>query len=215
MNNESSGKDNRDYFRVNKDVIFDFRPIEASQVDTIQAGDAFENNSHLSLLNRLKQIDKESAKSLQLLTEKNRLLGDYLKSMSQKIDLVAQHILFSEDTSDTKAKPDSGSGYQNKETSKSTPKQSKVVNVEKNRTRINLSEDGVAFISPRALYKDSFIAMRLIFLPSYTIVTSFAKILRCSGKDKHYQAAAQFYQLGASERQEISREILKAQMQYK
>lgn len=215
MNKEAPENDNRDYFRVNKDVVFDFRPVEASQVSSGQPAEAFENSVHLSLLHRLKQIDKESSKSLQLLTEKNRLLADYLKSLSQKIDLVAQHILFSEDTLHTKAKPNANNESGNLPITKQEKPEAKHANIEKNRARINLSEDGIAFVSQRALYKDSFIAMQLIFLPSYTVVSSFAKILRCAGKGKHYQAAAQFYQLGAIERQEISREILKAQVQYK
>lgn len=191
--------DKRNFFRIFKDVVFDFKCVDVDVVERDKPEDIFDNKAHLNLLNKFKHIDREHNNALKLLTDKNRLLGDYLGSLNQKLDLIAQHILFSDNEhSEAEASAADTSGE-----------------IKKNRIRVNLSEDGVSFISPRALYKGSFIAIRLVFLPSYTVVSSFAKILRCDARDKRYQAAAQFYRLGATEQQEISREIMKTQMQQK
>lgn len=180
---QRSHSDKRDFFRVSHDVIFDYKVTDAFTAENNTAENEFDNSVSLHLLNELRRLDRDSVQTLRLLTEKNRLLGDYLRRLNSKIDLIARHSLFAQDAD-----------AQNKPT-----------------TRINLSEDGLAFICERALYKDSFIVVRLIFLPSYSPVQAFAKVLRCDQKDKHYQVGAKFFRLDDVDRQEISRHILRAQ----
>src|SRR5690606_18935566 len=124
---------------------------------------------------------------LKLLSEKNRLLGDYLNSLSSKIDLIARHALFVQSGQDQ----------------------------EKPTERINLSEDGIAFISNRAIYKGNFLVLRLIFLPQYVPVIIFAKVVRCDAKNKLHQVAAKFHRISDQSRQDLSRQILKAQVSQK
>lgn len=176
--------ENRDYFRISQDIIFNFTPVDAFAADNDEAENAFEDGISLNLLHELKRLDRDSEKTLRFLTEKNRLLGDYLQTLSAKIDLMARHILFAQ-------QPD--------QSHQST-------------SRVNLSEDGIAFSSDRALYKDSYIAVRLIFLPSYSPVLTHAKVLRCEQKGDDYQIAAKFYRTPDVERQELSKQILKAQV---
>lgn len=175
--------DKRDFFRVNHDVLFDYKVADGFSAENEDAFESFEDSVSINLLNELKKLDRDNVQTLKLLTEKNRLLGDYLQSLSSKIDLIARHSLFAHETT-----------------------------TEKPTTRINLSEDGLAFLADRALYKDSYIVVRLVFLPSYSPVLSFAKVLRCEQKESRYQVAAKFFRLNDSERQELSRQILKAQV---
>lgn len=176
-------KQKRDYFRINQDVIFDFKPVDSYSADNHQAETEFEDAVSLNLLDELRRLDQNSVQTLRALTEKNRLLGDYLQTLSIKIDLIARHALFTRDPHAQAQRT----------------------------TRINLSEDGLAFICERALYKDSYIAVRMIFLPSYSPVTTFAKVLRCQPKDNEYNVAVKFHRLADAERQELSRQIMKAQ----
>lgn len=177
--------DKREFFRVNHDVLFEFKVVDADTAENFQPDNEFDDAVSLSLLNELRKLDHESTQTLRLLTEKNRLLGDYLQTLSNKIDLIARHTLFANNF----ASPASAA------------------------TRINVSEDGIAFMSERALYKDSYLAIRLIFLPSYSPVISFAKVLRCEAKEKNYQIGAQFFRTTETQRQELSRQVLKAQVQ--
>lgn len=186
MSNETPKRslENRDYFRISQDIIFNFATVDAFAADNDDAESAFEDAVSLNLLHELKRLDRDSEKTLRFLTEKNRLLGDYLQTLSSKIDLMARHMLFAQ-------QPD--------QTHQTT-------------SRVNLSEDGIAFMSDRALYKDSFIAVRLIFLPSFSPVLTHAKVLRCEQKEDGYQIAAKFYRTPDIERQELSKQILKAQV---
>lgn len=176
--------DNRDFFRISHDVLFDYSVTDAYCAENEQPEDVFNDGVSLGLLNELRRLDRDNVQTLRLLTEKNRLLGDYLQMLSNKIDLIGRHTLFAHDALSN-----------NKPT-----------------TRINLSEDGLAFVCERMLYKDSYVAVRLIFLPSYSPVISFAKVLRCSQKEDKYQVAVKFFRLNDVQRQELSRQIMKAQV---
>jgi len=177
---EVSGREKRDFFRVNQDVIFDYKIIDAFTAENDSPEIEFEDSVALGLVNELRRLDRDSAQTLRLLTEKNRLLGDYLQTLSSKIDLIARHTLFAQN--DQKKKK---------------------------------SEDGIAFLAERTLYKGNFIALRLIFLPNYAPVVIFAKVIRCEAKGDSYQIAARFHRLADKDRQELSRQILKTQVSQK
>ena len=173
----------RDFFRISQDVFFDYKLVESFVAENDPAEGLFSDMNSMTVLDELKRIDKEHIQTLRLITEKNRLLGDYLGSLNQKIDLVTRHLLLAQDD----------------------------VVKDKKKTRINLSEDGLAFMADRAIYRDSYIAVRLIFLPNYSTVTTFAKVVRSDSKEERFQVAAKFYRLDDADRQELSRQILKAQ----
>src|SRR5690606_18038541 len=122
-----------------------YRIVESYAAENEEPGVQFEDGQSLTLLDELRRLDRDGLQTLKILSDKNRLLGDYLRSLNQKIDLIARHVLFSrEDTSGTRPT-----------------------------TRINLSEDGVAFTSERAIYVGNFLVLRLIFLPHYHPVLTF------------------------------------------
>ncbi|MFT5083991.1 MAG: hypothetical protein ACI9Y1_002043 [Lentisphaeria bacterium] len=177
-------REKRDFFRVSQDVYFDYKAVETFAAENHKPQDEFEDSVSLSLLSELRRLDRDSVQTLRLLTEKNRLLGDYLQTLSSKIDLIASHSLFSQDA-----------------TANDKPK-----------TRINLSEDGMAFMSERTIYKGSYLAVRLIFLPKYVPVTCYSQVTRCEQKEDKHQVAVRFCRLTDSDRQEFARQILKAQV---
>lgn len=184
---ETRSREKRDFFRISQDVIFDYRLVDAYTAENDSPEVEFDDAVSLGLINELRRLDRDAVQTLRLLTEKNRLLGDYLQTLSSKIDLLARHMLFNH-TEQAREKP---------------------------KTRINLSEDGLAFIVNRAIYKGAYLALRMIFLPHYAPVVVFAKVIRCEAKDDQYQVAARFHRLGDKDRQELSRQILRAQVSQK
>lgn len=183
----SSNTEQRDYFRVSQDVIFDYHVVDNFAADEGDAKSEFDSAVSLNLLSELRRLDKDSEQTLRVLTEKNRLLGDYLQTLSSKIDMIAKQVLFAQEQE--KARP---------------------------KTRINLSEDGLAFLSDRMLYKNSFIAVRLIFLPYYTPVTTYAQVIRCKQRDEKEQifhTAVKFHRLNETDRRELARQIMRTQAQ--
>ena len=80
-------------------------------------------------------------------------------------------------------------------------------------TRISLSEDAIAFKSPRAFYKGSFVLIRMIFLPLITPVITFAQIIRCESRENSYNVAAKFHRLDSHMQQVLAKRLIKAQQQ--
>lgn len=80
-------------------------------------------------------------------------------------------------------------------------------------TRISLSEDAIAFKSPRAFYKGSYVLIRMIFLPLFTPVITFAQIIRCESRENSYNVAAKFHRLDGHMQQVLAKRLIKAQQQ--
>lgn len=171
----------REYFRINHDVIFDFRPVDSDTAEHLEPETVLEQGEALALVTQLRRLDRETSQSLKILADKNRVLGDYLQKLNQKVDLIARYCAFASDASEASE-------------------------------RINLSEGGLAFVCDRALYKGNYLAVRLIFLPSYAPVVVFARVTRCDPVDQRYRVAARFQRLPEAYRQELARQILKAQL---
>jgi len=175
----------RSTFRINHDLIFDFRLIDNHTAEDGEPEQAIGEGVALHLVAELRRIDREAQQLLKIITDKQRLLGDYLQKLNQKIDLIARHSMFA--TGD-------GSGTE----------------------RVNISEGGVAFRSDRALYKGNFLVLRMIFLPSYTPVIVFASVSRCVEEgDDGYRVGAKFHRLREQDRQELARQIIKAQVSHR
>lgn len=175
----------RNTFRINHDLIFDFRPVDNRTAEEQEPEQVMSDGAALHLVAELRRIDREAQQLLKIIADKQRLLGDYLQKLSQKIDLVARHSLFSNSTQ--------------------SPTE-----------RINISEGGVSFRNDRALYKGNFLVLRMIFLPSYTPVIVFASVSRCVEEgDDGYRVGATFHRLREQDRQELARQLLKAQASHR
>lgn len=181
----------RNYFRVNHDVIFECRPVDAYSAANDEPDAAFEDSAAMGLTAELRRIDRDAAKSLKALADKDPLLGNYLQLLTKKIDLLTRHTLLAGATPDPHGA-----------------------------RRINLSEAGVAFNSDKAFYKGKFLAIRLIFLPSYVPVTAFAEVVRCQSKGTSdnadsYHVAARFHRLSEKDRRELAKQIMTAQVAHR
>lgn len=178
-------RDKRDTFRIDEDIHFEFKPVSKNSVEDIAIEAAFDDNDDaLRLINRLTSLDQEGSKILKAIQAKNTLLGDYLSILNNKIDSIGRHLAFNAE-----------------ESLKQRPK-----------TRVSISEDGIGFICDRPLYKGSFIAARLIFLPDHTVACGYAQIVRCVEKEDKYQVAAKFHRIYDRDRQVIARQVLKSQV---
>jgi hypothetical protein len=179
----SASKERRSWFRVNEDVLFDYRLIDTHSAETHSPDEFSSKAFEIAWPLELRKIDHEANALLSIIHSSDRPLAEYLKKLNQKIDLLAAHCL-------------------NKSQAQST--------------NINISEGGISFISERALYKGNFIILRLIFLPSYTPMLTFASVHRCEAEnDDTYRIGAQFYRLKEADRQELARQILQAQIKQK
>lgn len=170
----------RDAFRVQQALGFEFRAVEHDFADAHPADAAF-GDGESPFLDQLKRIERDANKTLKMLTDKNRLLGDYLQRLNQKIDLLVRYSLFHHDR-------------------------------EHALVQVSLSESGISFPYHAALNAGGLVAMRLIFMPDYLPVTVYARVMRSLPENKTYQIAAEFYKLCDKDRQELARQVFKAQV---
>lgn len=171
----------REFFRVNHDVLFDYKIVDADTANDADPAEVDTEGFNIQLARELRKLDREISQAFQIIAKKDALLGDALTKLNQKIDKLTQYHLSSNE-------------QRNQE-----------------KTRINLSEGGVAFRGSRAMYKGNYLLLRLVFLPSYLPVLLFARVVRCESKDSEHHIAARFHRVSPAVQQELARQILKAQ----
>ena len=184
---EQSAQERRDFFRVNHEILFNFKSIDSNTANQSEAADALQNGKTNELIGEFHKIDHALQGTLKILCDKDRELGNILQKLNQKIDLIARSAIFNQE--EMPGDTDS----------------------------INLSEGGIAFQSDRALYKGNYLVMRLIFLPSFIPVILFGKVIRCDQEENEntYQIATSFHRLKEPDRKELSRQIMRAQIKHR
>ncbi len=176
--------DARDAFRVSQKLVFEFKPVDEATAEKLSPAEVFDQSQAANVLSQLKKIDREANKTLKILSDKNRLLGDYLTKLNQKIDLLARYSLFTHEQ-------DQGT------------------------VNVSLSETGVSFAHPVALEAAALLAIRMVFLPDYIPMLVYARVVRSIADNGAYQIAAEFYKLSDKERQELAKQVFKAQIQHR
>lgn len=171
----------RDAFRVRVSLGFQAKLIDEQTLELLRPDEVFDKTEANELLTALKRIDREANKTLKILAAKNRLLGDYLNRLNQKLDLVIRYSAF-------------------KHQSQAEHKE------------VSLSETGISFTQPEPLEERALLAVRLVFLPEYLQVSTYARVIRCFADNGRYQIAAEFYKLSDKDRQELARQIFKVQV---
>ncbi len=174
--------DKRNYFRVHDEVILDYRVVDADTCENSEPSLLFEDNGLLQLFSKMQEIDKEGQLLLHALSDNNRQLTDYLKLLNKKLDLISQQFV------------------------------AQTVSQQQSQTRsINLSEGGISFNADKAIYKDTYLALRIIFLPAYTGITCFAKVIRSESLDQTTRLAAKFIHLPEATDKLLARQIMDIQ----
>ncbi|BFM16362.1 hypothetical protein R50073_25450 [Maricurvus nonylphenolicus] len=177
-------QEKRSFFRITDDLILDYRQVDGYTADSEKPENLFPDSGSLSLFAEFKRIDSESAQLLTAIGEDNRALADYLATLNRKIELLTQNVMADQHQSDG-IKP----------------------------TRVNISEGGIAFQTDKALYKGSYIALRLMFMPSFVGLSTFARIIRCEEQTQdQFHIAAKFHRLSSTHQQILSRQIMQQQI---
>ena len=117
--------------------------------------------------------------------KENSDVGQYLEILNKKINLLSQLMLAQE----------------------------MVAEDDQNAGRIDLSQGGIAFTTNRPLDIESWIAIKLVFLPAYTSILNYAQITRSQqlGEDR-YLVGASFDHLNADEQRIIAKQIIDTQI---
>ncbi|NHN35947.1 PilZ domain-containing protein [Pseudomaricurvus alcaniphilus] len=184
-----SSAERRSFFRIPSEIVLDFHPVDSYTLENTRAEDEFpEEQKALSLFSELRRLDKEASPHLGAIGDNNRPLADYLKMLNKKLDLIAQQCV--------------AANYSGEDVRP---------------THVNLSEGGIAFNSGKALYKDSHLALRIMFLSDYSSLASFARVVRCESQQesKVFKIACKFLTLNNNQQELLGRHIMQAQLEAK
>jgi hypothetical protein len=175
----------RSTFRINETIALEFKQVADTTANSHAAELEFPTSAPLRLFNELRKLDAENTLLFHQIRESNRQVADYLQNLNRKIDLLSQEIL-----NESPLEPPTSSMLQ-----------------------VNLSEGGIAFGSRSPLTENSFIALKLTFLPSHAGLAVYAKVIRCSPTTKgEYQIGALFHNINEGQQQVIGQQIMRSQM---
>ncbi|MDO3382717.1 PilZ domain-containing protein [Gilvimarinus algae] len=175
--------DRREYFRIVVDACIEVAPLDAPPGQQQDPAIHFASSAVLRTMAELKKIDGESAQVQQQIKDGDRALGEYLHLLSRKVDVLALYCL----TSSAEAQGD----YQS----------------------VTLSEGGISFNHREPVSQHQWVAMMLIFASPPSAIALHAQVTRCEpDRDTGFDIAAEFHYSNSAQRQQISQQIMRAQM---
>ena len=177
--------DKRQFFRIQQNVILNFKAVST---DIVHQGDAeqhFSYSTNYRTLVKFQQLDDESTAIMHNIRKNDPDLGRYLETLNKKVNLLSQQLLAQETV--TEDQQITG--------------------------RVSLSQGGIAFTSSYSLNIESWIAVKLVFLPEYHSIISYAQITRSQKLDGgRYLLGACFYQLNDEEQRIIAKQVIDTQI---
>lgn len=175
-------QDRREYFRVEDRATLRYQIVPAGVVGHTPAENHFDNSEIFELLRDLRHIDQEHNNVLRGIAEQNRELGVYLKSISRKIELVA-NALTAVDQTRHKQEPQP----------------------------VSISETSIAFEHDASLTTGEFIALELVLMPSHTALALYGEVVDSRENDDGLTVVS-FVRLRDGDRQILARHILQVQI---
>ena len=175
----------RTYFRIDDYVQLELRPVTRETLNQTPAENLFPGAEALRTYAELRRLEAEMQQVYHQIKDRDNHLADYLYLLNRKVELLSRQLV---------SKP-------------------KLPEDQNNKRAVNMSEGGIAFSHNQALEKGSYLALNLIFVPSYVHIPVYALVTRCDNRHaKTYEIAAEFQQLSNAKQQLISQQIMRAQL---
>jgi c-di-GMP-binding flagellar brake protein YcgR len=186
MSATADGAERRRYFRIDDEIVLSYQQVPAGEVPEHHTfrehePDVFSLASHLELLSA------ESATLLRRIERDDPVLGDYLRFLEQKIDLIARSLLA------------------NEEEFRLSPAQ-----------RVNLSAAGLSFLCTDEFAAGAVLELKLILPPALIGIRAYGRVVYCryrGGDAPSYQIGVDFIGLRDQDRDLLIRHIIKKQSQ--
>lgn len=177
-------EDRREYFRMQVEANIEMLALPAKPSHQADPASHFTSSPILRAMAELKKLDGEAMQLQQQIKDSDRALGEYLHVMSRKIDVLAVYCL----TSSTESQGD----Y----------------------CEVTISEGGVSFTDRQEVSLGDWVALMVIFSHPTMAIALHGQITRCEPDPaKGYQIAAEFHYENSAQRQQISQQIMRSQME--
>lgn len=169
----------RQYYRVSDRALVDIKVLDDIDSD---AETKFDLTPTFSVLREFHQLDIESKHLLRQISDRDKSLGLYLKSLNSKLDTLARGVALNNRSID-----------------------------ESRLSEINLSEGGVSVAVDQPLPDATPVAIQFVLLPSFTSLVLKGQIISTDQNGDEYTAHIKFYELDTFNQQLIARHIIRKQ----
>ncbi|WP_169334807.1 PilZ domain-containing protein [Gilvimarinus chinensis] len=174
----------REYFRIDVKARVDVAESASSSPLELDPADHFTQSGILHTLAELKKLDTEGMQIQQQIKDSDRALGEYLHLLSRKVDILALYCL---------------------STSAESLGESQTVTI---------SEGGLDFNHSQNLETGEPVALMLVFSQPTMAIALHARVVRCEpDPTTGFTIAAEFQYQNSAQRQQISQQIMRAQME--
>ncbi|MET0379996.1 MAG: PilZ domain-containing protein [Spongiibacteraceae bacterium] len=179
---DNSGADRREYFRVEDRALLRYCVVSAEVATAAPAESHFDDSDLFWVMRELRNIDRENHNVLRTIAEQSRDLGQYLRGINRKIELIAGALL---------ARDPDHAGIAAQE--------------------ISLSEGGLSLLVDPKLEVGSTLALELTLLPEQIGIVCYGEVI-ANRDEPPQRNVVQFVRLRDADRQLIARHIFQVQI---
>ena len=173
--------DRREYYRIEDMIALEITPLSALEA---ASSEVLQDESPLfNLLSELHLSEFESQHLLRQISERDRTLSSYLKTLNKRVELLSQIVAQTVLGQIGELQP------------------------------VQLSEGGIEFQHPHPCLPDSHLAIKLVLMPQALGLLLRARVIDCQAQDAGYRVNTEFESLTDTQRQLLARYILQKQAQ--
>lgn len=174
-------EDRREYYRIEDLIALEITPL--SDADAA-SGEVLQDASPLfNLLSELHLSEFESQHLLRQISERDRTLSSYLKTLNKRVDLLSQIVAQTVLGKIGELQP------------------------------VKLSEGGIEFYQAQTLPVGAHLSLKLVLMPQALGLLLRARVVSCHAEEDGYVIDTEFEALNDTQRQLLARYILQKQAQ--
>ena len=174
-------EDRREYYRIDDMIALQIKSLSAPQAASKEV--LLDDSPLFNLLSELHLSEFESQHLLRQISERDRTVSSYLKTLNKRVDLLSQIVAQTVLGQIGELQP------------------------------VTLSEGGIEFHHPHPYPTDSHLAVKLVLMPQALGLLLRARVVRCLAQDGGYSIDTEFESLNDTQRQLLARHILQKQAQ--
>ncbi len=174
----------REFFRIDVKARIDLVTLDSTPTGQQDPSQHFAQSNVLHTLAELKKLDADAMQAQQQVKDSDRALGEYLNILSRKVDILALYCLSS--SAEALGEPQT----------------------------VTISEGGIDFNAPQAVNSGGYIAVMPVFTRPPMAIALYAQVVRCDPDPTNgFTIAAEFHYQNSAQRQQISQQIMRSQME--
>ncbi|GLX88396.1 PilZ domain-containing protein [Pseudomonas weihenstephanensis] len=173
--------DRREYYRIDDVIALEITPLSAPEA---ASDEVLQDASPLfNLLSELHLSEFEAQHLLRQISERDRTISSYLKTLNKRIDLLSQVVAQTVLGKIGELQP------------------------------VKLSEGGIELRHAKACPVGSHLSIKMVLMPQALGLLLRAKVTHCDARDGHYEIGTEFEAITDAQRQLLARYILQKQAQ--